>query len=546
MRGRRRQKTYILAPDDLPIGHPEERVPAHHDRMLASMRNTEAVIALVVAAALTACQNDLGGDEAGGAFDFGDAAAAGAFDEDSTAEQAMVRSCKPSHTVKGIDVSYYQERIDWRAVKSSGVEFAFIRVSDGSNFIDPRFEENWRGARAAGVKRGAYQFFRSNKDPIVQADLLLEHMGALEDGDLPPVIDVESTDGQSSATIQRKVQQWLDRVEHVTGVKPIVYTGPYFWQDQVKPSNNGAAFAGYPLWIAHYGTDCPLIPAPWSRYDFHQFTDAGRHPGIGGNVDTNTFAGTRADLDALSFHSGDEPVDVPPPAADECARVPAAGRVIDETDGCFVAGGPTQYLRAEDGEGHDGSLIWTHATANSARENFGEWTLRFAEPGRYKISVFTDSSVATSQLARYRIEHDGVVDIRQVDQRALDGWRELGVFDVNGTVKVVLNDNTGEAVSGHKKIVFDAIKAVPSTEAPPPPAPSCTRVRVVNASDGLNIRPSASTSRSAIGTLRNGEVVDKLSSVEGQSIHGNRTWHKVRKSGGTTGFISAYYATCAN
>jgi GH25 family lysozyme M1 (1,4-beta-N-acetylmuramidase) len=504
-------------------------------------RNILAVLPIILLGGFfgSGCENAVSVDDS----DVGDVMAAGhVLGED---EQALVRNCAPAQTLKGIDVSYYQGAIDWSRVKASGVEFAIIRVSDGSNFVDPRFQENWRNAKAAGVKRGAYQFFRSNKDPIVQADLLLEQMGALEDGDLPPVIDVESTDGQSSATIQAKVQRWLDRVEDVLGVKPIIYTGPYFWRDQVK---GGAAFAAYPLWVAHYGTTCPLVPEPWTRFTFHQFTDAGRHPGISGNVDTNTFAGDRAALEALSFHSGNAPTPPEEPTT-ECQGIPAEGRVVDDDDACFTAGGPMQYLRAVDGEGFGGSLIWTGATAQSARDNFAQWTLKLAAAGRYKISVFTDSSVATSQLARYRIEHGGVVDTRQVDQRAMDGWRDLGVFDfAAGTVNVVLNDNTGEASSAQKKLVFDALKIVPSTEAlpPPPPAPTCTRVKIVNAPDGLNVRSTASTSRAAIGQIANGTVVDRLSSVEGQSINGNRTWHRIQRSNGQRGYIAAYYASCVN
>ncbi|MDP2341992.1 MAG: GH25 family lysozyme [Deltaproteobacteria bacterium] len=502
------------------------------------MRTNVVVVAAAALSLIAGCQNDLVEVD-----DHGDAAAAGAFEvvEGSASEQAMVRSCKPAATVKGVDVSYYQERINWASVKAAGVDYAFIRVSDGSTFIDPRFEENWRGARAAGVKRGAYQFFRSNKDPIVQADLLLEHMGPLEDGDLPPVIDVESTDGQSKATIIAKVQRWVDRVEAVLGVKPIIYTGPYFWQDQVGSRD----FGEHPLWIAHYGTDCPLIPAPWTRYNFHQFTDSGRVNGIPGNVDTNTFAGTRADLEALSFHTGSGTV-TPPPPSSTCEKIPAAGRVVDEEDACFFAGGPTEYLRAESGEGHGGGLVWTHATNGSARENYGEWTLRMDVAGSYKISVWTDSSVATSQLARYRVEHDGVVGTQQVDQRSVEGWRPLGTFELGaGTAKIVLNDNTGEALSGQKKIVFDAVKIEPTTTTPPPaPAPTCTRVKVVNA-DALNVRTTASTSMAAIGSLRSGDVVDRLSSVEGQSISGNRTWHRIQK-GSLSGYVSAYYMTCMN
>jgi lysozyme len=501
------------------------------------MRIVVAALALsaVTVAGLSGCEHELDSESA--FDDVGDAAAAGSWEGDAADEQALTRSCRPAQTLKGIDVSYYQQRVDWAAARADGVAFAFIRVADGMTFVDPRFEENWRNAKAAGVRRGAYQFFRSNKDPLAQADLLLETMGPLQDGDLPPVIDVESTDGQPQAIVAAKVAQWVDRVEQVLGVRPIIYTGPYFWRDNVA----AAAFAENPLWVAHYGTDCPLVPEPWTKYTFHQFTDAGRVAGVSGNVDTNVFAGTLADLDAMAFHSGTTPTVTPPTAA--CAALPEGGGVIEEDSACVTLGGPAQYWRAEGGEGHDGSLAWTHTTSASQPDNFASWNVRFARPGAYTLSVWTDSTVATSQRAKYRIEHDGVVDTASVDQRAIDGWRELGTYNfVAGSARVVLNDNTGETTSLHRVMVVDAIKATPSTT--PAPTPTCTRVRVVNA-DRLNIRPTASTERSAVGTLRAGEIVERVRSVDGQSIRGNRTWHEIR-DGGTRGFISAYYATCVN
>ncbi len=498
---------------------------------------------LVVVAAIVGCGTELIDDQ-------GDAAAAGAFDAPGE-EQGLARQCRPSQTLKGIDVSYYQERIDWNAAKNDGVVYAFIRVSDGSTFVDPRFQENWRNARAAGVKRGAYQFFRSNRDPIAQANLLLDQMGPLQPGDLPPVIDVESTDGQSRATVARKVGEWVAHVEARLGVRPIVYTGPYFWRDNVGSS----AQRNNPLWIAHYGTECPLTPEPWTRWTFHQYTDRGRVAGIRGNVDMNVFWGSRADLDALGF-SGDGNNSGGGGGDDNdgdlgCAAVPAAGRVIDDDDGCFHAGGPAQYLRAEEGEGFGGALIWTHTTANAARTNFAEWTIRLEAAGRYRLQAFTDSSVATSQLARYRVMHDGVTETRQLDQRAVDGFRDLGVFDFDsGSAVVALDDNTGEPVSGQKRLVFDAIRVVPDdgsappTTPPPAPEPSCAQLRVVNA-NALNVRPTPSTSQAAIGTLRSGDVVTRIDSVDGQSISGNRTWHRITR-GALSGYVSSVYTRCTD
>ena len=182
--------------------------------------------------------------------------------------------CADGETVDGIDVSKFQGDIDWTAVKASGIEYAFIRVSDGINTPDQKYQQNWDGAKAAGVLRGTYQFFRPTQDPIAQADLLLAAMGPLEPGDLPPVIDVEDDDGVDPATIAAKVGLWIDRVEAATGRQPIIYTGKFFWNGFVQSD----AFADYPLWIAQYGPVCPDLPTAWSDWLFFQTSASGSPP----------------------------------------------------------------------------------------------------------------------------------------------------------------------------------------------------------------------------------------------------------------------------
>src|SRR5439155_779768 len=128
---------------------------------------------------------------------------------------------------EGIDVSYYQGAVSWPQVKTSGRAWAIARVSYGIHTVDTQFANNWPGMRHAGLYRGTYQFFLADQDPIQQADLLLSKVnasGGFDDGDLPPVLDVESTEGQTDAVLRERVQAWLDRVEHVIGRKAIVYT----------------------------------------------------------------------------------------------------------------------------------------------------------------------------------------------------------------------------------------------------------------------------------------------------------------------------------
>jgi len=195
--------------------------------------------------------------------------------------------------VEGIDVSHYQGTINWASEKAKGRMFGVASVGDGS-YQDPTFATNWAAMKAAGVIRGAYQFFEPGEDPIMQANILIAKVGKLGDGDLPATIDVEVTGGQSAATVAANVGKWLARVEAGTGRKPMIYTGPYFWQDNVK----SLAYGGYPLWVADYGVSKPQVPAPWNNYKIWQYSDSG------GALDVDSFQGTLADLQAFAQAPG--------------------------------------------------------------------------------------------------------------------------------------------------------------------------------------------------------------------------------------------------
>lgn len=220
----------------------------------------------------------------------------GEADDDGGGEP-RARVCADGATTKGIDVSKWQGTIDWPKVKTAGVHYAFIRLSDGASYKDPRFAANWSAAKAAGIIRGAYQFFRPTQNVTTQADLMIAAIGTYTPGDLPPVIDVEDDGGLAPSTVAARVRQWVDRVQAALGVTPIVYTGKYFWRDEV---GSPASFAPNPLWIAQYTSLCPDLPAPWTRWTFWQYTDKGAVAGISGPVDTNRFNGSLADLQAFA------------------------------------------------------------------------------------------------------------------------------------------------------------------------------------------------------------------------------------------------------
>ncbi|HWB74535.1 MAG TPA: GH25 family lysozyme [Nannocystaceae bacterium] len=376
--------------------------------------------------------------------------------------------CATGSTLQGVDISKWQGTVNWNSIAGDGATFAFVRVSDGLNTFDQKFDQNWANARAAGLKVGVYQFFRPAQDPIAQANLLLDHMGELQPGDLPPVIDVEDHGGLSATTVANKVTQWVQHVEAATGVKPIIYTGRFFWQDYVKTS----AFSSYPLWIAHYTTGCPNLPSQWSNWTFHQYTDSGSWAGVSGNTDTNRFNGDMSKLLELTI-GGSDPVcgdgvcgntEDDSSCAADCAEPPSGcdaitseGTIIDDGDPCYIFNGPAQWWRNV--SGNDGDAKWT-GTVKTSTTNSANVAFDFAEAGRYRIEAYVAGPNATSKQAKYKIQHaDGQAQV-VMNQSTKNGWVSLGDFNFDaGTGQgLSLADATGESNSLGRRVYFDSIK----------------------------------------------------------------------------------------
>ncbi len=392
-------------------------------------------------------------------------------------------TCPDGATLPGIDVSKWQGSIDWDAVAASGVRYAFIRVNHGLEDIDERFDENWAGAKASGVLRGAYQYFLNEEDALTQAQLLLERMGPLGPADLPPVIDVEDSGAATQEELRAKIWVWLDEVEGALGVKPLIYTGQYYWNTRVNSSEFEEA--GYPLWFANYNVDCPNLANTFTRWDFWQKSSTGSVPGISGNVDLNEFNGDEAELFTFQVGepacgdgrcTGDEDEESCDADCDGCRPIPATGRVVDDQDACASFAGPPEAWRWNGDGGHEGAHRWTYAFAGAAPENYGEYALTITAPGSYEVEVYVDGGGATlSQAARYTVRADGALSEVVIDQSDAGGWVSLGehTFALGGDQSVRLDDDTGEAVGDQRRLVFDAVRLSPISvtlpDAGPPP-----------------------------------------------------------------------------
>jgi lysozyme len=316
--------------------------------------SASAVVLPACAVALGACSSSSGTD--------GSCSSGEAID--------IASSCATGTTVTGVDVSTYQGAVNWTSVKSSGRVFGIARISDGTANPDDQFTANWQGMKSAGLVRGAYQYFRASVDPTAQANLvasMLTAAGGFEAGDIPVVMDLETADGESAATITAHMMTWLAAVEASTGVKPIIYTSI----GTIPVS--GATFSGYPLWVANWGVTCPSLPSGWTTWKFWQNADNGTVSGISGGVDTDEFNGSLAQLQTFagggttspdagsSAPDSGESHDASTGGSDSGTTSHDSGTTTGSDSGITIApGGDAGSTMSAGGNGSDGGVATTN------------------------------------------------------------------------------------------------------------------------------------------------------------------------------------------
>lgn len=223
------------------------------------------------------------------------------------ARSAKLADAKPhdgvasAHTmpVQGIDVSAWQGNIDWAKARAAGTRFAFIKATEGGDHLDPKFLENWEGAKNAGIARGAYHFLYWCRPAHEQALWFMLNVPADADA-LPPVLDLEwNTVSKtcpkkiSRAKALEKIKAMLVAMEIHTGKKPIIYTDPLFHREVLE-----GELTEYHFWLRSVAAE-PQEKYADRRWAFWQFTTTGTVPGIAGKVDRNVYGGNDADWDRL-------------------------------------------------------------------------------------------------------------------------------------------------------------------------------------------------------------------------------------------------------
>lgn len=179
---------------------------------------------------------------------------------------------------KVIDVSDWQGKIDWKAVKADGIVGVIIRYADGTT-LDKRFDENMRNAKAAGLHTGCYIFSRSKtKEGAEKEAIRLYNASKKYAPDMPLFIDLEANDlSRYADTI---AIAFLAKMKAL-GAKGGVYANLYWWNHYLTKTateHNNNAF-----WIAQYNDTMDYKPA--SRMGMWQYSSSGRVSGISGRVD---------------------------------------------------------------------------------------------------------------------------------------------------------------------------------------------------------------------------------------------------------------------
>ena len=197
------------------------------------------------------------------------------------------------YPVHGVDVSRWQGEIDWKTLKTQGANFAWIKATDGSDHLDPKFADNWRGAANAGIPRGAYHFFFWCSSASAQADWFIRNVPKVK-GALPPVLDVEwnahsknCRTRPDAATVVAKMQVFLDKLERHYGQRPVIYTAPDFYADNLK-----GKFKGYTFWLRAVAQH-PSEVYPGRPFGFWQYSGTGMSAGVTEKIDLNAFNGSK-------------------------------------------------------------------------------------------------------------------------------------------------------------------------------------------------------------------------------------------------------------
>ena len=185
----------------------------------------------------------------------------------------------------GIDVSGWQENINYTQVKNSGIEIVYMKSSEGSNFVDPYFNQNYTNAKANNLKVGFYHYLtaRSVEQAMQEASFFVATISG-KNPDCRLAMDFESFGNLSVEQINEIGLTFMKTVENLSGKEVIIYSNT---NDAINVFSG--ELTNYPLWVAQYEVEEPTPNGKWNTWSGWQYTDLGEVAGINGYVDRDKF-----------------------------------------------------------------------------------------------------------------------------------------------------------------------------------------------------------------------------------------------------------------
>lgn len=217
--------------------------------------------------------------------------------------QGVVSPSFQSSPPPGVDVSHYQGTINWSSVKAAGIQFAWIKATEGTSYTDPEFSANYLHAYNNKVIRGAYHFARPDlSGGATQADFFASHGGAwsADNLTLPGMLDLEGgCYGKTQSGMQSWILNFYNEYKSRTTRDVVIYTSPSWWNTCTGGWSGMSTRS--PLWVADWTTASnPTIPNGFPYATVWQYTDSGSVSGISGAVDRDRFNGDHTRLLALA------------------------------------------------------------------------------------------------------------------------------------------------------------------------------------------------------------------------------------------------------
>ncbi len=203
---------------------------------------------------------------------------------------------KAAYPIRGVDVSRYQGDIDWPTLANEGIDFAFIKATEGSSYRDPCFDTNLSEARKTDLRVGAYHFFSFESAGATQAANFIAAMPRF-DGSLPPVIDLEyygsfAAAPPSADQVRAELDAMIALLRDAYGTAPILYVTEDTYERYIA-----GHYADIPIWIRDVITYPTLSDG--RNWTFWQYTNRERLDGYNGQerfIDMNVFYGSEEDF----------------------------------------------------------------------------------------------------------------------------------------------------------------------------------------------------------------------------------------------------------